>query len=227
MPLDPRSPDLSQAPTTTLCSPFVEALGVGGASMVVFGFQRQQLTVCTTDPIAARLDALQFELGEGPHWDVLGNGMPALYPDLHRDVHTPWPVLAESARALGIGAMFAFPMTIGAATAGAVDLYCLESRRLDTHQVSLGSFMANRVAATAVKVGTELAAATGPVETLSAPALRREVHQATGVIQAQLNTTATDAFARLRAHAFSVGRPVEQIAQDVVGKKLDFSDLPD
>jgi len=57
------------------------------------------------------------------------------------------------------------------------------------------------------------------------PEMRREVHQATGMLLAQLDTTATDAFMRLRAHAFSSGRPVGDVAHDVVTRRLDFRDL--
>jgi len=46
------------------------------------------------------------------------------------------------------------------------------------------------------------------------------------MILVQLDTTATDAFIRLRAHAFASGRTVEDIAHDVVTRVLDFRDLP-
>ena len=53
--------------------------------------------------------------------------------------------------------------------------------------------------------------------------MRREVHQATGMVLVQLNTTATDAFLRLRSHAFASGRTVQDVAHDVVTRQLDFS----
>lgn len=57
--------------------------------------------------------------------------------------------------------------------------------------------------------------------------MRREVHRATGMILKQLETTGTHAFSLLRAHAFVSGRTVEQAAQDVVGRVLDFRHLSD
>jgi AmiR/NasT family two-component response regulator len=47
------------------------------------------------------------------------------------------------------------------------------------------------------------------------------------MLQAQLDISATDAFARLRAYAFTSGRPVNDVARDVVGRTLDFSTLTD
>jgi AmiR/NasT family two-component response regulator len=57
--------------------------------------------------------------------------------------------------------------------------------------------------------------------------MRREVHQATGMILAQLNVPATEAFFRLRAHAFATGRTVQDVAHDVVTRILDFRELTD
>lgn len=215
------------APASNLCSPFVTALGVGGASISVFGLRGQQVTVCATDRVAARAEALQFELGEGPHWEVLRTGQPVLCSNLSTNDPALWPMFSSAALQLGIAAVFSFPMTLGAAAVGAVDLYCLTPRILDTHQISLASSMASRIASAAVRAATGMANEFGSVETETSPALRREVHQATGVIQSQLNTTATDAFARLRAHAFSTGQPVERVASDVVNNLLDFSTLSD
>jgi AmiR/NasT family two-component response regulator len=60
-----------------------------------------------------------------------------------------------------------------------------------------------------------------------APAMRREVHQATGVVLVQLNITPTEAFFVLRAYAFANGLAVLGVAQDVLAGRLNFSDLPD
>jgi AmiR/NasT family two-component response regulator len=62
-------------------------------------------------------------------------------------------------------------------------------------------------------------------EAAGSPTMRREVHQATGMILMQLETTATEAFSLLRAHAFSSGRTVEDVAKDVVARLLDFRQL--
>ena len=53
---------------------------------------------------------------------------------------------------------------------------------------------------------------------------RAEVHQATGMILAQLDIPAADAFVRLRAHAFAHQRPLAEVAADVVMRRLVFTD---
>ena len=49
------------------------------------------------------------------------------------------------------------------------------------------------------------------------------VHQAAGAVSVQLGVTVTEALVRLRAHAFSEGRSVNEVAEDVVARRLRFS----
>ncbi|MEJ1231271.1 MAG: GAF domain-containing protein [Galbitalea sp.] len=117
-------PPSATSTAETLCRPFVEQLPIDGASISVFSLAGQS-TICVSDPIAARSETLQFELGEGPHWQALRSGLPVLHPDLADPGSLEWPVFREAARAIGIGALFAFPMKMGTVTVAVVDLYAL------------------------------------------------------------------------------------------------------
>jgi len=55
---------------------------------------------------------------------------------------------------------------------------------------------------------------------------RAEVHQATGMVVAQLGVSATDALARLRAYAFVEQRLLSDVAHDVVSRRLRFTRDP-
>jgi hypothetical protein len=52
------------------------------------------------------------------------------------------------------------------------------------------------------------------------------VHQATGMVAAQLDVPVDDALLLLRAHAFASGRNVTDVARDVVDRRLRL-DPPD
>lgn len=210
----------------TLCSPFIDELPVDGASVSVFTLAGQS-TICASDSVAARSETLQFELGEGPHWEALTTGVPVLRPNL-ADITSPgWPVFRDAARAIGIGALFAFPMKMGAVTVGVVDLYAARPLILSAVMIARAVTLAGRAAPAAAMEAMYSAQDHRSPEDEMAPSMRREVHQATGMIQAQLDTSATDAFARLRAHAFSTGISIDDIARDVVARRLDFSTLTD
>jgi AmiR/NasT family two-component response regulator len=52
---------------------------------------------------------------------------------------------------------------------------------------------------------------------------RMEIHQATGMVLAQLGISAQDALARLRAYAFVEQRLLSDVAHDVVSRWLRFT----
>ena len=210
----------------SLCAQFVSELGVTGASISVSGHHNRQSSVCASGGLAAQLDGLQFELGEGPRREVLASRSAVLYPDLAQTKESPFPVFLEAAKGLGVESMFAFPMLVGAALVGVVDLYCTTARRADAEFVSRATLMTGRVASVAVQRALHSAENYRSDESTLSPALRREVHQATGMIISQLGITATDAFSRLQGHAFASERRIEEIAHDVVSRTLSFNDLP-
>ena len=80
-----------------LCRPFVEQLPVTGASISVIGTLARRMTVCSSDTVAAQLEGLQFDLGEGPQWEVMKTGMPVFSPDLSLQSTSNWPVFGAAA----------------------------------------------------------------------------------------------------------------------------------
>jgi hypothetical protein len=210
-----------------LCTPFVERFGITGASISVFGRAKRQSTIGATDLTAARVEALQFHLGEGPHWEALATRGPVLCPDLGNVSSSHWPMLLDAVHDLGVAALFAFPMTMGAAIVGVVDMYADSPHSFDAESVSRASVMAGHAAAPAVRYAMHSAANHDSEESALAPAMRREVHQATGMVLSQLDISATDAFARMQAYAFSTGQSMDQVARDIIDRTLAFDALPE
>ncbi|MET4705642.1 GAF and ANTAR domain-containing protein [Frigoribacterium sp. UYMn621] len=209
-----------------LCRPFVDLLPVSGVAISVIGTLARRMTVCSSDTVAAQLEGLQFDLGEGPQWEVMKTGHPVLSPDLSLQRTSNWPVFGAAAAGLGVAAIFAFPIAVGAVTVGVVDLYRTTPGVLDGLMVSLARSLADQVATPAVKAAISSAEQDHAPESAGAPTMRREVHQATGMIIAQLQISAPAAFSLLRGHAFASGRSVEDVAADVVARLLDFRQLP-
>lgn len=204
-----------------LCRPFMGAVGVTGAVISTLGQPLGSQTVCASDSVAARIDEIQIDLGEGPCWDAFRSRRPVLEPDLRVGGDT-WPAAHEAFRALNIGALYAFPLFVGGLGVGSVDLYSDEPRDLtpaDVQDVGVLAAIASRHLLRHALDGVD------DVEGLpDGPHSRREVHQATGMIAAQLSIGVDDALLVLRAHAFSSGRPVSAVAADVVARQLTFTD---
>lgn len=217
---------MSLSPERTLCAPFVEQLSVQGAAVTVFDNTGRQVTVCATSPLAARIDEVQFELGEGPAWEAFRTGEASLINDAAGPEALQFPGFAAALAEMPVGAVFALPMCLGAAAVGVVTLYRDYAIALSAAELQFAAGLVNRTTPHAVALAlSSAAAATEPLGDYSVPLMRREVHQATGILIVQLDVTATEAFLRLRAHSFATGRPIQDLARDVVARVIDFRDL--
>lgn len=211
---------------TSLCAPFIAALPVGGAALSVLASSAGQSTMCASDDTAARLDELQFDLGEGPCWDAMSTRRPVLHPDLAVDGMAAWPLFTNALQQDAVGsdvvAIYAFPLFVGSLDIGAVDLYSTSDRPLEKSQVTDATHLASLAA---WQVLRRILADNDLDSDLDTPSTlgRREVHQATGMILAQLDISAADAALLLRAHAFSSGRTVAEVANDVIERRIDFA----
>jgi len=208
-----------------LCSPFLGLLPVTGAAVSLLGERVGQSTVAASDDTAARLDEMQFDLGEGPCWQALSTRLPVLAPDLDTHDTVAWPTFADTLRAdvIGhrVGGMFAFPLAVGNLDLGAVDLYTAQPTELSSDQVADASVLATLASWQVLRL--VLADADFDPEAERGVRPRREVHQATGMVLAQLGVSAEDAGLLLKAHAFASGRTVYEVSLDVIDRRLDFS----
>lgn len=116
-----------------LSEPFLDVLPVTGAAVSTLGDLLGSETLSATDDRAARLDELQFDLGEGPCWDALRSSRPVLEPDVnHPQIF--WPAFSPALREHQVRSIFAFPLQVGSLRIGAIDLYSLEPVTLhETH----------------------------------------------------------------------------------------------
>ncbi len=209
-----------------LCRPFLSSLPVSGASITVITASGSQSSVCSSDAVAARIDELQFELGEGPQWSTARSGELLEIPDVQHGPHSDWPILGAALTELPVGAIFSVPMRMGAVTVGVATLYSDLPTVLTRDQLTTALAIASAVAGAAVSRAMVAANQDTATESATTPALRREVHQATGMMLVQLNTTATIAYSRLQAYAFANGQSVQAVARRVVSGALTFEDTP-
>jgi hypothetical protein len=94
-----------------------EVLGVSGVAVSVLASGGDDM-VWRTDGLSVRLDDLQFTLGEGPGVDAAASGELVLEPDLGAVPVQRWPVFTPAALELGVRAVFAVPLQIGAIRVG-------------------------------------------------------------------------------------------------------------
>lgn len=206
-----------------MCSACIEGSGVDGAgiSLRTEGLGREML--CASDPTMALIEELQYTLGEGPCIEAAITGRPVLIPDVRRDAgDQQWPVFAAAiAEQPGVGALFAVPLLVGAIKLGVLDLYRAEPGPLPDSDLNELIGVADIVALKLLGVHIDPG---NPYGGDHMSPSRAEVHQATGMLIGQLEVSAADAFARLRAYAYAHNRLLHDVARDVVNRDLRFSD---
>jgi GAF domain-containing protein len=194
------------------------ALEVDGLALVLaVGGAASELLWCTDEAVRGFED-LQLTLGEGPGLEAARTGAMVAVPDLAWIPHRRWPALAAEAPALAARAVFCFPVAVGAIRLGVLTAARRTPGRLTGGQVGDALALADALAVRCLDGGEP---ALDGRHGGSAHALTRAVvHQATGMLSVQLAVSLSDALLRLRAYAYSTGRPITEICQDIVDRRL-------
>ena len=209
-----------------VCGACAEALSMTGAGIALLTGGAQRTSLGASDEAAETIEEAHFTLGEGPGVDAGRLGIPVHEPDLATTGQTRWPIFAASALDAGVAAISAIPLRVGAKRIGTMNLYRDQPGPLSPPQLADALAVANLIAQAVLALQAH-----APTETL-APRLadvpfRAVVHQATGMISAQLDIGVADALIRLRSYAFAQDRPIDEIAALVVAGTLRFDDQPD
>lgn len=190
-----------------------------GAAVSTLGDLLGTETLYASDDLVARVDELQFDLGEGPCWEAVSTASVVYDPDLKAGYDRRWPVFRKAVAGEDVGALYALPMTIGTLQVGAIDLYAREPRVIDPELLEQGEAMANLVARDVFKRTLQQVGRDAQQEDAN-PLSRRVIHQATGMVLAQLGLSASDARLVIEGHAFAAGTTVMEIAQRIVDRDL-------
>jgi hypothetical protein len=199
---------------------FVHLFPVTGAAVSTLGDFLGNETVSASSSFAARIDEFQFDLGEGPCWDALAQARPVLEPDLRAAGGRVWPAFSVAVQD-DVGAIFAFPMIVGHLHIGAIDMYSSEPTRLESEETRRATELAGLIGRNVLRLA--LAEIGDADEGRSRPLARRAIHQATGMILAQLKISADDAALLIQGHAFASGRPMMDVADDILAGRLRFT----
>jgi len=199
--------------------------GVSGVGVAVMTRLPAQEVRYASDRVSERIEELQVVLGEGPCVDAFSAGVPVLAADLGQGTWVRrWPAFVPEALAAGAGALFALPLQIGAARVGVMDLHRVAPGALEGQELAAALVFADATTQ-ALLIEAHVRGMEGVPDLYQS--YRAVVHQATGIVKAQLNVTIAEAMVRLRAYAYAEERPIEDVARDVVGRRLRFDQLSD
>jgi GAF domain len=212
------------APVTVrlVCETAVVRLGMSGVALTLDTSSNWSETQYSTDLLGSRLAELQVTVGEGPCVDAHAAGGPVLVADLDAPAHQRrWPLFGPLAVEAGAGALFALPLCVGAIRVGVLALHQVEATRLEPATVTDALAFAALSLRLLLDEQTDLPSEDGEWGQ-GLPLHNPQLHQATGMVAAQLTVGMRDAFVRLRARAFAAHRPLGEVAADVVARRLRF-----
>lgn len=176
--------------------------------------------VAATSPATERLEELQILCGEGPCIDSLELGHPILVEDLEDSVWGDWTGYAPSAQAAGVRAVFAFPIQIGAAQLGALDVYRQNPGPLTAGELADGLIFAD-FALNALLDGQQSAPAGQPARDLE-EGFDYRIYQAQGMLSVQLGIGLVEAMTRLRAYALINQLRLGDVAEEILSGTLQL-----
>jgi hypothetical protein len=209
--------------TQQLCDTCAEVVGVSGAGIMLMSGDVPRGSVCTTDAVSALIEQLQYDLGEGPCVDAYNSDRPVLEPDLKSSTHQ-WPAFSPPALEAGVRAVFGFPLQVGAVRLGALNLYCDAPGALSDEQHRDALLMADITAQALLLLQADAPSGTVAAALDEHAEFQYVVHQASGMVAAQLDVTVGQALLRLRAHSFGNDRHLTDVARDVVARRLRFDE---
>ncbi|MGH3507761.1 MAG: GAF and ANTAR domain-containing protein [Nocardioidaceae bacterium] len=203
----------------SLCRTCQGEANADGVGLAVISSQGVPEPTFVSDSQSRLIEDLQFTLGEGPCVDAVRSGSPVLLDDVRAstDATRRWPAFVKEAETSGVRAVFAFPVQVGGAALGTLDLYRSRPGTLHADELAAVLRTVDRIASVLLDVGA--AGGDGVTE----PTYRMVVHQATGMVMVQADTSIASALARLRATAFSEAILINDLAADVVAGRRRFS----
>jgi GAF domain-containing protein len=173
-------------------------------------------TVATSDDVAAAVDALQYELAEGPCVDALEQQEERYATDLASDGR--WPAVSRRAAELGLWCVFAVPLVVNGDAIGALNVFGAVPGGLEEDDRELARRIAAPAATTLANARAYRRVSRLAGQLQEALESRAVIERAKGIIMAREGCGADDAFERLRKVSQDRNRKLRDVARAVIAR---------
>jgi hypothetical protein len=175
------------------------------------------VTVACSDPVAARIDEVQYQLDDGPCLQAMRDGHMVRIEDTARSTgEARWPEFEARAASDGIRSCLALPLNSGGKSVGALNLYARTASAFGATEARRAENFAEN-ASGALALATRLASDATLIEQLrSSLTSRTVIDQALGIIMAREECTQTRAFAILRTASQNSNIKLRDVATAIV-----------
>jgi GAF domain-containing protein len=177
------------------------------------------VTAAHTDEAAAAVDALQYELREGPCVDALQRAEERHCADLVADDR--WPAVGGRANALGLRSVLALPLLLDGRCIGALNVFSGEVDGISSADQDLARRIAAPAATTLANARAYRRVSQLAEQLQEALESRAVIERAKGVVMAREGCDEDAAFGLLRRASQDHNRKVRDVAQAVVDAVAD------
>jgi len=205
-----------------LCQVCASVTHTTGAVIMLGSHEAPLGSWCTADEVSRLMEEVQYTLGEGPCIDAYNLERPILEPTLAEPETARWPSFSPVVLKAGARAVFALPLRTGAVRLGALGLHRETAGPLTNNELADALVVADVATRAALCLQTDASASEIAAEIAAGANLRLVVHQACGMVAAQLGIGVTEALIRLRGYSFAAERPIGEVAEDIVTRRLRF-----
>jgi hypothetical protein len=203
-----------------LCRIAAGELAASGVGVSVLTDDGVRGLSAASDAVIEQWEDLQFTLGEGPYIDAFNVRSPVLTADLSGPALTRWPIYAAAAHDGGIRAVFAFPLQVGAARLGVLDVFRERPGPLTAAELTTALLLADITVEALLSQQDDLnrlGMADGLVLEVGN---RAQLFQAQGMVMVRFGISLGEAMTRMRAYAFAENRRLDDVARDIVNRRL-------
>jgi hypothetical protein len=207
-----------------VCRVAAGELAASGVGVSVITGDGGRTMYAASDAVSERFEDLQFVLGEGPCIDALGTRRPVLIADLSSYGMNRWPLYAPAAYEDGLRAVFAFPLQVGAARLGVMDVFREQPGPLSAFQLGTAFLVADIIVEVLLDRQEDRGRRGIPDELVWSVGNRAQLYQAQGMVMVQLGVSLAEALVLMRAYAFAENRRLDDVACDVVNRTITFDE---
>lgn len=200
-----------------LCADAARVLSAAGVGVSVRAADGGFGLAAASDPGIERIGELQFTVGEGPSVDAFVSLRPVLITDFGGETMGRWPIYAPAVHQAGVRAVFAFPLQVGAARLGVLDVFRTHAGPLSRDELGQ-AFTFGELAVATLLDGQDQAHSEHDVD--EAIEQGAALWQAQGMVMVMLGVTLTEALVRLRSHSYATNRRLSEVAADIVAGRL-------
>ncbi len=202
-----------------ICSVAMSMLAGTEASISLF-IDNSHFALAESGPLALFLDETQFQLGDGPVFESQKSIAPVIVEDMSSPAaRSQFPAFGPIAMDKNVLSIAVFPITMGTAKLGTLNIYREKAGPLSAEQY------ANGLIAASFALGEAIDHQAGVLQKISSGEIPHRFESshlqiAAGMIAEALNCSIVESLVLIRARAFTDGVPVVQIARQIEEKKL-------